>query len=124
MTYVRLIALAAFVAAAPSALAHDTPPAPDCECLACAAVPTTKKTTSYERQTKDSPKCYVKARFDLFRRLCHKPPAEPEVVPLRRRVLMKREVTKEKPAVKYEARTFTGTCAAHRREHCHACHGG
>lgn len=128
MNLARLIAFTALVATTRPAAAqshhHDRPAPPNCECTACVAVPGTKKATSYEYQTKGVTKCYVKARFDLFRRLRHEPLPAPEAVPTRRRVLMKREVSREEPVVKYEARTVAAPCAAHHREHCHACGGG
>jgi hypothetical protein len=128
MTRAPLVALAALLAWSRSdaARAHDHhDPAPaGCECAACIPVPTTKKSTTYEYQTKDVTRCYVRPRFDLFRRLHHEPPTAPEVVPTRRRVLMKREVVKEEPTVKYEAKTFAAPCPAHRRERCRDCHGG
>lgn len=129
MTRARLIALASLLALTRSVAvrAHDHQGAPapaGCECAACVPVPTTKKSTTYEYQTKDVTRCYVRPRFDLFRRLHHEPPAAPEMVPTRRRVLMKREVVKEEPTVKYEAKTFAVPCPAHHLERCRSCHGG
>lgn len=128
MTNARLVALAALLASARTASAqshhHEAPTPPACECTVCVAVPSTKKSTSYEVMTKGVTKCYVKVRSDLFRCLHHEPPAAPTAVPSRRRVLMKRQVTKEAPTMKYEAKTFPAPCPTHNREHCHACHGG
>ncbi|OJW08794.1 MAG: hypothetical protein BGO49_08390 [Planctomycetales bacterium 71-10] len=128
MTRAPLVVLAGLLAWARSdaARAHDhRDPAPvGCECAVCIPVPTTKKSTTYEYQTKDVTRCYVRPRFDLFRRFHHEPPAAPEVVPTRRRVLMKREVVKGEPTVKYEAKTFAVPCPAHQLERCRTCHGG
>ena len=128
MRLARLLALAALLTSPKLAAAQSHPhgalTATGCECAVCTAVPSTKKSTTVERRTEHAWKCFPKARCDLFRKLRHLPPAEPEVVPTRLRVLMKREVTKEEPTVKYEAKAFPAPCPAHHRSPCRDCHGG
>jgi hypothetical protein len=99
-------------------------PAPvlsQCECVACVASQSTKSSTHAEYRAQDVTKCYVKAQCDLFNHLTHEEPKSPEAVAVRRRVLMKRVVTEEKPVTKYEPSKVVVPCLIHRRFECPAC---